>query len=301
MRNHSKDNFGSYNPHLILAFYFLVILGTVLLSHPAITVGSFGSGLLYVFYLRGRRAVKLLAFVVPVMILGSLLNPLFNHRGANILTYFRGNPITAEAIAYGIASAFMLGAIIFWFATFNDVITSEKLMHVFGRFAPALTLIFSMVLRFVPRFGRQMKSVAQGQKAVGRDVASGNLKQKIGHGLKIMSIMTTWSLENSVDLADSMKARGYGSGKRSHFAIYRMEGRDVILAIVMLLGLALITILAAGLLGSQGNMNFYPRLYIERPSATGVVFNLLLVLFFLTPMILNVYEDLKWKRLISEI
>ena len=282
-------------------FYTLVVVSTVILSHPAITVGSFLSALLYTFYLRGKSTFKLLAFVLPMMLIGAILNPLFNHRGATIITYFRQNPITAEAIAFGIASAFMLGGIILWFATFNDIMSSEKIMYMSGRIAPSITLVFSMVLRFVPRFGQQMKKVSDGQRAIGRDVTSGNLREKAGHGMRILSIMTTWSLENSVDMADSMKARGFGAGKRSHFAIYKIVARDKLFFLAMLIAFCLMLSAANGYFGMQGTMDFYPRLYIEKPTIFGTGVNMLVILFFFLPVIINVYEDVKWKHLISEI
>lgn len=296
-----RDSFATYNPYVNLMFYTLVVVSTVILSHPSITVGSFLSALLYTFYLRGKSTFKLLAFVLPMMLIGAILNPLFNHRGATIITYFRQNPITAEAIAFGIASAFMLGGIILWFATFNDIMSSDKIMYMSGRIAPSITLVFSMVLRFVPRFGQQMKKVSDGQRAIGRDVTSGNLREKAGHGMRILSIMTTWSLENSVDMADSMKARGFGAGKRSHFAIYKIVARDKLFFLAMLIAFCLMLSAANGYFGMQGTMDFYPRLYIEKPTIFGTGVNMLVILFFLLPVIINVYEDVKWKHLISEI
>lgn len=299
--NKNRDIFGTYNPYVILFFYILVIVSTIILSHPAITVGSFLSAIVYTFYLRGRKAIKLLAFVLPMMLLGAILNPLFNHRGATIITYFRQNPITAEAVAFGIASAFMIGGIIFWFATFNDIMSSEKIMYMGGKVAPSITLVFSMVLRFVPHFRQQMQKVSDGQKAIGRDVASGNLRERAGHGMRIMSIMTTWSLENSVDMADSMKARGFGAGRRSHFAIYKITARDRVMFIVMLIAFVIMLSAGYGYLGMQGMMDFYPRLHIEKPTIFGTGVNMLIILFFLLPVIINVYEDIKWKHLISKI
>ncbi len=38
--------------------------------------------------------------------------------------------------------------------------------------------------------------------------------------------MITWSLENAIETADSMRSRGYGLPGRSAFSIYRMDSRD---------------------------------------------------------------------------
>lgn len=73
------------------------------------------------------------------------MNLAFNHQGATILAYLpSGNPLTLESIAYGFAAAAMLAAVVLWFSCWNTVMTSDKLMHLFGRVVPALSLLLSM-------------------------------------------------------------------------------------------------------------------------------------------------------------
>lgn len=43
---------------------------------------------------------------------------------------------------------------------------------------PALSLIFSMVLRLIPKLKAQIKVISNAQKCVGRDVTNGNLLQR---------------------------------------------------------------------------------------------------------------------------
>ena len=90
--------------------------------------------------------------------------------------------------------------------TFEPDIFSVRRIKV----APSLSLVLSMTLRFVPKFTAQMKKVRQSQKCIGRDVSDGGLISRIKHGIKIISIMITWSLENAIETADSMKSRGHG-------------------------------------------------------------------------------------------
>ena len=104
--------------------------------------------------------------------------------------------------------------------------TSDKFIYLFGKLIPAMSLILSMVLRFVPKFKNQIEKVSDAQKCIGRDVTNGNTLAKAKHGMKILSIMTTWALENSVETADSMKSRGYGLRGRTNFSIYRFDTRD---------------------------------------------------------------------------
>lgn len=140
-----------------------------------------------------------------------------------------GNPVTLESIVYGLASGLMLAGVISWFSVFHEVMTSDKFMYLFGKVIPAFSLLLSMTLRFVPRFTEQIRRVAEAQQCIGRNVNNGNVFQRAAHGLKILSITTTWALENSVETADSMKSRAYGLRGRTNFSIYRFdpEGRDV--------------------------------------------------------------------------
>lgn len=115
----------------------------------------------------------------------------------------------------------MLVSVLNWFSCYQVVMTSDKFIYLFGKAIPAMSLILSMVLRFVPKFKNQIVKISNAQKCIGRDVTNGNMLMKAKHGMKILSIMTTWALENSVETADSMKSRGYGLRGRNNFSICR--------------------------------------------------------------------------------
>ena len=83
-------------------------------------------------------------------------------------------------------------------------------MYLFGRVIPALSLVLSMTLRFVPLFRRQLEVVRQAQFCIGRDASCGSVWQRVRRAVTIFSIMVTWALENAIETADSMKSRGYG-------------------------------------------------------------------------------------------
>lgn len=61
----------------------------------------------------------------------------------------------------------MMVTVITWFSCCNVVMTSDKFVYLFGKLIPALSLILSMTLRFVPRFTAQIKVVTQAQRCVG--------------------------------------------------------------------------------------------------------------------------------------
>ncbi len=159
--------------------------------------------------------------------MAALVNPLFNPRGVTVLTYLPGgNPLTLESIVYGLAAAGMLAAVVFWFRCYNAVMTSDKFIYLFGRIIPSLSLILSMTLRFVPRFRAQLRTVTEAQRCIGRDVSEGPVVRRCKNAGAILSIMLTWSLENAVETADSMKSRGYGLLGRTAFSLYTLDDRD---------------------------------------------------------------------------
>lgn len=296
-----KDEFGSYNPWVLIAFYAMVVIGTILISNPIAIGGSFFGGISYMLYQKRHKAIKVILFILPMMFLGALLNPVFNHRGSTILTYFRDNPITLEAVVFGVTSAFMVGSIIFWFTTFNYIITSDKLMYLGNKIAPSITLVFAMVLRFVPRFERQTEEIIKGQKALGRKTTEKKFLPKMRFATKLMSVMTTWSLENSVELANSMKARGFGVCKRTTYAIFKFYPRDLYLLGILIFVLGIIIGSSINAFRVNVNMQIYPTLMIPETTSKSIAVNIALVSGYFLPLIINVYEDLKWKRLISRI
>jgi energy-coupling factor transport system permease protein len=164
-----KDAFSLYHPAVNFLYFAVVIAFSMFLMHPVCLLISASAAIAYSLYLTGKKALRfLLRFLLPLLVLTALLNPAFNHAGVTILFYLRnGNPITLESILYGIAAAFMLIAVISWFSCYNTVMTTDKFVYLFGKAAPALSLIFSMTLRFAPRFRAQMKTVSAAQHCIG--------------------------------------------------------------------------------------------------------------------------------------
>ena len=296
----NRDTFSSYHPIINFLYFALVLVFTMFFMHPVSLMISMASALAYDIYLRGRKAVRFsLRVMLPMMLMAALVNPAFNHEGATILRYLpSGNPLTLESILYGIAAAVMLASVITWFSCYNAVMTSDKFVYLFGRVIPALSLVLSMTLRFVPKFKAQLHVVSEARRCVGRDASEGTLLRRIKNGITILSIMVTWSLENAIETADSMKSRGYGLPGRTAFSIYRFDGRDQALLIwLCFCGFYI----AAGWLAGGLHWQYYPLVRGILGGAFPISFQLVYLALCLTPLILNGTEDRKWKRLQSKI
>lgn len=292
--------FKTYHP-LVNFIYFLFVTGfSMFFMHPVCLACSLICAFIFSVMLRGRSAVKLnLMYMLPVMLLTALINPAFNHEGVTILEYLpSGNPLTLESIVYGAAAAFMLVSVICWFSCYNEVMTSDKFIYLFGKIIPSLSLILSMTLRFVPQFSAQLKETSKAQKCLGRGITDGNIIKRIKHGVSIISIMITRSLENAIETADSMKARGYGLTGRTAFSIFTFDKRDKkALACISVLGLYT-------LFGSlRGGMYFryFPSVKFKEPSLFGFSVFFAYFLLCMYPIIIEIREAIKWKYIKSKI
>lgn len=293
-----RDPFCDCHPAVNFLYFTIVLVCSMCLMHPVCLLFSLAGALWYTARLRGGRALwGYLKWLIPMMLLAALVNPTFVHQGVTLLAYLpSGNPLTLESILYGLASAGMLAAVVLWFSCLSVVLTSDKFIYLFGRVIPALSLVLSMTLRFVPRFKRQFHAVAQAQRYMGRDTANGSLLQRTKNALKVFSVMVTWSLESAIDTADSMRSRGYGEPGRTAFSIYRLDDRDrgLLLWLLFCGGYLLAGALAGGL-----TFRYYPMLYGPRPSAITVSFFAVYLLLCLTPVGLSLAAGRRFHSLMK--
>ena len=209
-----------------------------------------------------------------------------------------GNPLTLESILYGLGAGLTLCTALIWFSDYTRVMTSDKFVYLFGRIVPALSLVLSMTLRFVPRFSAQARRVSRAQAAVGNDMHTGSPVHRIRCALMVFSILVTWSLENAVDTADSMRARGYGLPGRSAFSIFTLTKRDKLLLAVM--GLLGGTVIAGYALGAL-SWRYYPSVKGAGFAPLSVLCYLSFLILNLIPVILEQKEAAVCRRLRSQI
>lgn len=296
----NKDTFSSYHPLINFLYFLLVLVFGMYFMHPMAQVISLACALYYHIYLSEKKSAKtMMMYILPLALLTIIINPAFSHQGFTILTYLpSGNPLTLESILYGIGAALMLVLVVEWFACYSEVVTSDKFVYLFGRIIPALSLVLSMTLRFLPKFAAQLKEVKKAQKSIGRDTSNGSILDRIRNGATILSIMITWSLENAIETADSMKSRGYGLKGRTAFSIYRFDTRDKY---------ALIWILLCGLYIAVGAklgafyFTYFPGIEYANMNLLNISFYIAYLLYCLTPIIIDKQEELTWRRLRSAI
>lgn len=294
------NEFKTYHPIVNFTYFILVIGFSCVFMHPICLVISLVCGFTYSVMLKGKKAVKTnLVYMLPTLLIAALINPAFNHEGVTIIKYLpSGNPLTLESIAYGLAAAVMIVSVICWFSCYNEVMTSDKFIYLFGRIIPSLSLILSMTLRFVPKFSAQLKTVVNAQRCMGRDIANGSIIQRAKHGLSILSIMTTWSLENAIETADSMKSRGYGHPGRTAFSIFTFDKRDKkAFLCIAILGIYL---LVGHLMGGM-YFRYFPSVKTNAFSILGISCFMAYLTLCMCPIIIESWEARRWKAIKSKI
>ena len=274
--------FDELNPAAIAVYYLAVTVITMFSMNPVMLLLSLSFSLItYCLYARGSVRVHLFSLLLFIIL--AVINPLFVHNGMTVLFYLNNRPITLEATLYGICASAMVTATLYRLRSLTHDFTSDKLLYLFGRFSPKLSLILSMALRY------------DSQRALGlyRD---GNLIDAVIGRLRVLSILMTWSLENGVITAQSMDARGYGSHRRSSYAIFRFCVSDLlfILLTVLFAGISI-----AGLY--HADFTYYPaidsRLFTPLSIAGYIAYAILSAL----PIIINTKEAIKWRILTSRI
>ena len=295
-----KDSFYHYHPTVNLLYFVLVIAFSMLLTHPVAQTVALVCAVTYAVSVEGKRAVGfLLKFCLPTVLLTAFINPAFNHEGVTILYYFSsGNPLTLESILYGVGSGVMLVTVLLWFSAFSRVMTSDKFIYLFGRVIPALSLVLSMSLRFVPKFKKQTEIVTEAQRCIGRDISEGSLWKRFRTAVLILSIMITWALENAIETADSMKSRGYGLRGRTAFSIYRMDDRDKYT--LLWLGFCGLFLTVGAMLFAFG-FRYFPSIRYAAFDMTTIPFYTVYFGLCITPVVLNLTEERKWKIIYSKI
>lgn len=292
------NEFKTYHPIVNLIYFVFVIGFSMFFMHPLCLMISFICAILYSSALNAVKK-RTTFYMLPLFLITALINPLFNHGGATIVAYFpNGNPLTLESMVYGGAAAVMLISVILWFSCWNKVMTSDKFIYLFGRIIPSLSLVLSMTLRFIPQFTLRLENTVKAQKCLGRGIPKKGIIRRAKYGLNILSIMITQSLENAAETADSMKARGYGLLGRTAFSLFTFDKRD---AEMLLFTTATGLYTLVGSLKGFVDFVYFPSLKQAEISARGVSVMLSYFLLCICPVIIELWEAEKWKKLKSKI
>jgi energy-coupling factor transport system permease protein len=202
------------------------------------------------------------------------------------------NPITLEAMFYGICSAVSLIAILAWFSCYNQVIKSDKFLYLFAKLTPSAALLITMTMRMISKLKYQLKTISHAQQTIGLAQNTGSLTERVKKRMRVISILLSWAMEEAIETADSMQARGYGLKNRTTFSVFKFAKRD---GLVLGLMSVLAGICFAGYFLGYGTMQFYPAIRPINLSTQAIVLYLVFAGLAFLPTIIEVRESCKWR------
>lgn len=289
--------FRSLHPIVLLAYYAGGITFGLLLFHPIILAAAWVAAIVVNLHLDGGRewrrwSIPMLVGFVLIMV----TNPLISHRGRTVITYWGDIPLTLESVVYGITLAMSILYVLTLFVSYRLVMTEQKFLFLFSRISPKAALVTMMAAGLVPRLRRRMGELMLVQRARGVTVMEGSLGTRARNGARIVSTLLAWTLEDALQTADSMQARGYGTGKRSSYPGYRFRARDG--WTLSALGVCALAILAAWASG-HGMMAIYPKLGSFRLTAGDAAAMASYLVFLFVPLCLEWRDRGTWRMLAS--
>ncbi|MGX7148586.1 energy-coupling factor transporter transmembrane component T [Enterococcus ureasiticus] len=242
------------HPLVTSCYYVVMLLIAMSTTNPLIISCCFLGSLSFQLLHLKKGEKHSIIYPLIFLILITITNPLFVHRGGTILFFFLSKPITLEAFVYGFFMGMMIASILYLFQNFQTTVDSEKFFYLFGKRFPKSALILTMIFRFIPLFQVYYQELNQVQKTI-QLTQKRKLTEKASYGLDLFGNLFSWALENAMDTADSMKARGYGVTARSSRTVYRWKNMDLF-SLFVILSLGSFFIIS----GTQGDyqFNFYP-------------------------------------------
>lgn len=265
--------FGTSHP-AVPAVYLLVTL--------ALTMGAFQPVLIFLSLagafscavcLRGfGAACASFRWQLPLVLIIAVLNPLFSASGSTELFRLGARAVYLESLCYGCCMGMLFIASVLWLQAAAELLPFDKVMALLGNAAPVLALMVAQCMRLIPRFARQGRTImdvhavameAARDGAGERDEGSASvalvrrtLPDALRDGLRTSSVLMGWSMENSLETADAMRARGWGEvPRRTTYARYRFTGADAAAIVALFASTILMALIA---IAATVQFSFYP-------------------------------------------
>ena len=228
------------HPAVNLIYFAAVLVGMITFQHPVFLVISFLCAYAYSVKRNGWKAVVFNLCLLPFVVAFALYYSSYTHFGMTVLRQnFVGNNMTQESLVYGAVLGVTGAGVCIWFSCVFSVFTTDKVVYLFGKVSPRLSLFLAILLRMIPRIKKEAKRINMAQQGIGRGANQGNLWQRFRNSLRIVSMLITWTIDSLTIASESMRSRGSSLRGRKAFSIYRFDNRDRLFVIGLFLCLTL--------------------------------------------------------------
>ncbi|MFH0861599.1 MAG: energy-coupling factor transporter transmembrane component T [Candidatus Altiarchaeota archaeon] len=167
------------------------------------------------------------------------------------LLVFSGH-ITAEALAFAAIMALFLLNMLVSFQVFNGSTSPDAILRLMPAALPAVGLVTSIGLRFVPTILRDHSSIRDAQMSRGVKMGSGPAHERLANQAGVIAPTVVTALERGFNLAESMASRGY-TGQRTKYTRTGWTKTERIIQAALILSVA-VTVWAK----LSGVMDFWP-------------------------------------------
>jgi energy-coupling factor transport system permease protein len=293
-----KIALNSYHPAVAVLPFAAAIGFSMLSFHPVYSAISLFCSITLALKLNGLKALRLtLRFCLPIFILTVLINTAFNQNGATVMFHIGDWVIVWEGFIYGLCSASALCSVLLWFSCYSAVIDSEKFLFLSNRFSPTAALLVSMTLGQASQMSKKMKEINDAQTGI-----YGEEHKKFAKKLRLamlkISVLLSWSMEDSIQTADSMHSRGYGTGKMTRMNPYIFGKKD---AMLLTASVALICICIASVISGNASFRFYPVTQAVQVDALSIAGYCVYFVMLSLPLLVEIKEAVQWHFYMSGI
>jgi len=287
------NRFERLHPLVSFLYYAGTVVLLFLMLHPLFLCIGFVV-ILSVNFMHDRFTGlrRWLFFLITSVFFMVLLNPLFNERGRHVLFQMGNHRFTLEAFVYGGINALSIISVMALFVSYNVIMTPNKLLFLFAKFLPQFAVLMMLTLRFIPLMRRRIEEISIVQRSKGLSISHGKWKVKVKTGMQYVQVLLTYSLEEAIQTADSMKARGYGHRTRSSYEYFKFRKIDVFAIIYLSL---LFVILILGRIFGYGIFTVYPIMEQWQLSTSEVRLLVCYFSFLGFPLLVEAGEMVRWR------
>lgn len=282
------------HPAVNLIYFAAVIAGTAAFQHPVFLILSFLCACAYSIWRNRGRAVLFDVCMIPFATAFALYYSSYHHFGITVLQRnFVGNNMTLESLAYGLVLGFAVTGICIWMSCVYAVFSTDKMVYLFGRVSPRLSLFLAIALRMVPRIKKEAKKIHTAQKGIGKGIHQGSLWQRIRNAVRIVSMLITWTVDALMTTSDSMRSRGSSLRGRTAFSIYRFDNRDRLFVIALF---TCLTMTFMAMILEITDMIYDPRLIWKPITPLTVLFYAGYTVLCLMPLGLELWTEYQFRK-----
>lgn len=282
------------HPAVNLVYFATVIAGTIGFHHPVFLAISFLSACAYSIWRNRGKAVVFNLCMLPLAAAFAVYYSSYHHFGITVLQQnLIGNNMTMESQVYGFVLGISAAGICIWMSCVYSVFSSDKMVYLFGKVSPRLSLFLAILLRMVPRIKKEAKRINMAQQGIGKGIGQGNLWQRIKNGIRIFSMLITWIIDSLMTASDAMRSRGSSLRGRTAFSIYRFDNRDRAYVIGMFFCITL-TMMAVVL--GMTDMTYDPRIIWKPVTPLTVFFYIGYSALCLMPLGLEKWTEYRFQK-----